>query len=198
MSSPAQVRSTDAIDAVNVALADFRSRVTAALDALDMELQRAESWIEHDRPRHWRQQIRAADDRLHEAKVALEQCLLTKVVAGERPACREEKAALAGAKAQLKYARQKAEIVKHWQRNFRHESMEFRGRVGQLRRAMDQDVPAARALLATILQRVAEYQLERAPEAFAKTATAENALPPAPSLARPASPEDATDPTEPT
>jgi hypothetical protein len=163
MSGPAQVRSTPAIDALQASVARFHQRVQAALDALDGELHRAEDWLEHDRPSHWKIQLHAAEDGLHQAKLDLERCLLM-TVAGDRPACREQKAAVKAAQVRLAYCREKADVVKVWQRNFRHESLEFRGRVGQLRRALEHDVPQARAVLMKILRRLEEYQIERPPE----------------------------------
>jgi hypothetical protein len=165
MSGPAQVRSTQAIDALQASLAKFQQRVQAALDALDAEIRRAADWVEHDRPSHWRNATHEAEDAVHQAKIELERCLLFSL-AGERPACREQKAALKAAQARLAYCRDKADIVKQWQRNFRHESFEYDGRVGQLRRLLEHDVPKARALLMKVLRRLEEYQIERPPEAL--------------------------------
>jgi hypothetical protein len=127
-------------------------------------MHRAADWIEHDRPHHWKAQTREADGAVHEAKLALERCLLMTTVDGQRPACREQKAALAEAKVRLDYCRDKAERVRHWQRNFRHEMFEYDGRIGQLRGLLDQEVPAARGVLTKIIRRLEEYQIERAPE----------------------------------
>jgi hypothetical protein len=165
MSGPAQVRSTQAIDALQASLARFQQRVQAALDALDAEIRRAADWVEHDRPSHWRNATHDAEDAVHQAKIELERCLLFSL-AGERPACREQKAALKAAQARLAYCREKGDMVKRWQRNFRHESFEYDGRVGQLRRMLEHDVPKARAVLMKILRRLEEYQIERPPEAF--------------------------------
>ena len=101
------------------ALARFEQRVQAALDALDAELRRAADWVEHDRPSHWKTQVHLAEDGVHAAKIELERCLTYSTSSQERPSCREQKAALAKAKARLEYCREKAEAVKHWQRNFR-------------------------------------------------------------------------------
>jgi hypothetical protein len=165
MSGPAQVRSTQAIDVLQASLARFQQRAQAALDSLDAEIRRSAEWVEHDRPSHWRNATHEAEDAVHQAKIELERCLLFSL-AGERPACREQKAALKAAQARLAYCRDKADVVKQWQRNFRHESFEYDGRVGQLRRLLEHDVPKARALLMKVLRRLDEYQIERPPEAF--------------------------------
>ncbi|BBO34550.1 hypothetical protein [Lacipirellula parvula] len=164
MSTPAQVRSTAAIEAFRLALVKFQERVQNAIDSLDGELHRASNWVEHDRPSHWKNQTHLAEDAVHQAKLDLERCLLM-TVAGERPTCREQKAALVAAKARRAYCQEKCEAVKRWQRSFRHEQFEYDGRIGQLRRTMELDVPKAQALLKTIVRRLEEYQIERPPEA---------------------------------
>jgi hypothetical protein len=182
MSGPAQVRSTQAIESLQASLAKFEQRVQSALDALDAEVYRAGDWIEHDRPSHWRTETHRAEDGVHQAKIELERCLLFSL-AGERPACREQKAALKQAQARLAYCREKGDAVKRWQRNFRHESFEFDGRVGQLRRLLEHDVPKARATLLRILRRLEDYQIERPPEALDAPSAAPVAAAPA-NLAR--------------
>ena len=176
MSGPAQVRSTPAIEGLQEALAKFAKRVQAALDTLDGEMHRTEDWLEHDRPAHWKRELHAAEDALHAAKMDLERCLMM-TVAGQRPACREQKAAVSAAKVRLAYCQQKRDVIRQWQRDFRHESLEYRGRIGQLRRSLEHDVPRARAVLMKILRRIEDYQVERPPEAMvasedAKTAAA--------------------------
>jgi hypothetical protein len=165
MSGPAQVRSSDAIEAFSLALAKFADRVQTSLDSLDVDLRRSDSWIDHDRPSHWKRQVQDAQDALHEAKQELEHCLLVTSVDGQRPSCREQKAAVTHAKARLDYCRDKLEVVKKWQRTFTHDVMEFRGRLGQLRRALEQDVPQARAVLRKVIEHIEMYQLERVPVA---------------------------------
>lgn len=87
-------------------------------------------------------------------------------VAGRRPACREQKEAVEQAKARIAYCREKRELVVKWQRDYRHELFEYDGRIGQLRRLLEYDVPKARALLQKILRRLDEYQIEQPPDAM--------------------------------
>ena len=163
MPSPAKVLSTDAIEAFKVALAKFELRVQNAVDVLQAELHRAENWVQHDRPSHWKDQLHKAEDDAHRAKIELERCLLF-TLNGERPTCREQRSALDAAKRRVAYCREKGEAVRHWQRTFRQEQFEFDGRLGQLRRTLENDVPRARAVLEQIIRRLEEYQIERPPE----------------------------------
>jgi hypothetical protein len=166
MPGPAQVRSSEAIEVFSLALARFAERVGNALDVIDADLRRADDWIDHDRPSYWRKTIHEAEDAVHQAKLDVERCLLMTTVDGQRPACREQRAALQQAKVRLDYCREKLDLVKKWQRNFRHDSMEYKGRVGQLRWVVEHDVPAARGVLTKIVHHVEQYQLEKPPEAM--------------------------------
>lgn len=162
MNGPAQVHSIAAIERLRNSLARFEHLSTGALDGLNAELQRAIDWIEHDRPAYWKKQAQVAADEVHQAKLDLERCLMFPV-ADERPTCREERANLKKSQVRLEHCREKCEQVKHWNRQLKHELFEYEGRVGQLRRMLENQVPASRAKLQQIVQRLEEYQIERPP-----------------------------------
>ena len=171
MSSPAQVRSVDAIDNFRNQLAKYEQQVQVALESLTAELQRATHWLKQDRPGFWKKQTKLAEDALHQAKMDLERCLMFPTVSGERPSCREERTALKQAQARLEHCREKVERVKYWNRQIAHEMLEYSGRIGQLKRMLETELPAARARLQQIVQRLDAYQIERAPIAHDPPAT---------------------------
>ena len=146
MSSPAQVRSTDAIEALQPGARPVaRSACRTPSTRSTRELRRADDWIEHDRPAHWKKQIHEAEDGVHQAKLELERCLLMTTVDGQRPACREQKAALEQAKARLDYCREKAEVVQQVaaQLSPRHRSSTTAASAS-CAASLEQDVPNAR------------------------------------------------------
>jgi hypothetical protein len=161
MSTGANVHSSEAIESVRNSLARFADQVQDALDELAGEMRRALEWLEHDRPRFWKNQIRIAHDQVHEAQQALHRCLMFPI-AGERPSCYEERAALKKAQARLAYCEEKSERVRHWQRTLQHELFEYEGRISQLVRTVEIDVPQAMAVLHNIVRRLEEYQSIRA------------------------------------
>ena len=163
MSGSAQVRSTEAIESFRGALEKFESRSQDALETLAAELRRASLWLEHECPAYWKKQAKLAEDEVHQTKLDLERCLIFPI-AGERPACREEKAALKKARLRVEYCREKGERVKHWNRQLQHELFEYEGRVGHLKRLLETDLPVAQAKLQQIVRRLDEYQIERPPE----------------------------------
>jgi hypothetical protein len=160
MSGPAKVHSSDAIEAVKMALVAFIDYVSDALTELSAEMRRAQEWLEHDRPAYWRNQIRLGSDHVHEAQQALHRCLMFPV-AGERPSCSEERAALKKAQARLAYCEQKSERVRHWQQTLRHELFEYEGRISQLVKLVEIDVPQAIGVLNRIMRHLEEYNAVR-------------------------------------
>jgi hypothetical protein len=161
MSAQANVQSLEAIDAVRNALVSFVDQVRDALTELQSEMRRVADWLEHDRPRYWTTQIRLAHDGVHAAQQALHRCLMFPI-GTERPSCYEERAALKKAQARLAYCEEKAERVRHWQRVVQHELFEYEGRISQLVRVVEEDVPRAIGVLAKVLRRLEEYQSLRA------------------------------------
>jgi exonuclease VII large subunit len=160
MSSPANVHSLEAILAVQTALRSFVEQVADALTELDAEMRRVMDWLEHDRPRYWRTQMRLAIDQVHEAQQALHRCLMFPI-AGERPSCYEERAALKKAQAHQSRCEEKLERVRHWQRSLQHELFEYQGRISQLVRLVEVDVPQAMGVLTRIIRHLEEYQSVR-------------------------------------
>jgi hypothetical protein len=158
MSTRANVQSSEAIEAVRVSLLKFVEYVTDALVTLDAELRRVQEWLEHDRPRHWKTQIRLAVDHVNECQAALHRCLMFPKTLNERPSCDEEREALKRAQARLAYCEAKAERVRHWIRNLQHEVFEYEGRMSQLVRLAEIDVPQAIGVLDRILLRLEEYR----------------------------------------
>src|SRR4051812_13005255 len=106
MSGPAKVHSSDAIEAVGIALISFIETVRDALTELSSEMRKSQEWLEQDRPSFWRNQVRIAMDQVHDAQQALHRCLMFPV-ANERPSCYEERAELKKAQARLEYCREK-------------------------------------------------------------------------------------------
>ena len=139
----------------------FSEQVGDALTELSAEMRRMQEWLEHDRPRFWKGQIRRAGDEEHEAKQALHRCLMFPI-ANEKPSCTEERTALKKAKARLVYCQEKEDRVRRWQQTIRHELFEYEGRISQLVRLVEVEVPQAIGVLNKILRNLEEYHAVKA------------------------------------
>ena len=160
MSSPANVQSLEAIDVAKNALIKFKDQVADALTEIDAEMRRVLEWLEHDRPRFWKTQYRIATDRVHEAQQALHRCLMFPV-ADERPSCYEERTELRKAQARQRYCEEKSELVRKWHGTVQHELFEYQGRISQLERLIEIDVPQAIGVLNKIVRHLEDYQSVR-------------------------------------
>ncbi len=162
MPSPAQVRSVASIETFRNALIRFQERAQGALENLSGELHRSSDWLQYDRPAYWKVQLRLAENELQQAQIDLERCLIFPI-AGERPTCRKERAVLKKIQVRVDYCREKQQRVRHWQREFQHEQLEYEGRVGQFRRLLETELPLAKNKLEQILRRLDEYRVELPP-----------------------------------
>jgi hypothetical protein len=193
MSGPAYVQNTEAVEAVRVALAKFGHQVSEGLTELEAEMRRMLDWLEHDRPRYWKNAVREAWDGVEIAKQNLHRCLMYPI-GDERPSCSEERDALKAAQMQLGYCQEKVERLRAWCRELRHELFEYEGRVTQLKELTEMDVPQGIATLGKILDRIAEYQLLQAPAAGSggrvASMTGEAAPSPSPTLGVETEPAD--------
>lgn len=154
--SSAYVHNTDAIESLQAALANFGHQVDEGLTEIAVESRRMLDWLEHDRPRYWKRQVRIAWDAAEQAKKDLHRCLMYPV-ADERPSCTEQRAALKKAQARLSYCQQKTERLKNWCHDVRHELFEYEGRISQLKTCGEVDVAQAMAALGRLLARIDEY-----------------------------------------
>jgi hypothetical protein len=160
MTGSANVQSSEAIEAVKAALVFFKDQVDQALTTNDIEMRRVLDWLEHDRPRYWKTRVRVAHDEVTAAKAALTRCLMYPIN-DERPSCYEERAELKKAEAQRAYCEEKAERLRHWIREVRHELFEYEGRTSQLVELVEAEVPLAMGTLDKLLNRLQEYQATR-------------------------------------
>lgn len=154
---PANVQSLEAILAVKAALATFHDDLEQAIATIDLEMRKILDWLEHDRPRHWRVQLRNASDEVTQARQALHRCLMYPIN-DERPSCYEERAELKKAEARLEYCTEKSERLRHWIREVRHEMSEYQGRISQMKDLVEIDTPQAISILDRLLARLQEYQ----------------------------------------
>jgi hypothetical protein len=161
MGNAANVHSSESIEAVRSALLAFIEQVNDAIVTLDLEMRRVMEWVEHDRPRHWKNQARLASEQLHEAQAALHQCLMYPKTVNDRPTCYEERQAVKLAQVRVDYCARKADRIRHWKRVLPHEVSEFRGRISRLKRLVENELPTAVGVLEKIIRRLEEYSAVR-------------------------------------
>lgn len=161
----ANVRSIESIRDFRAALIIFQTKLNDALQSMKEQVFSAVDWIENDRPRHWHQAELKAFDGVTAARVALESAKMRKETADFRPSLIEEKQAVRDAKDWLAHCQEKVRIVKQVIARIRHEADEFQGRLSQMERLVETDIPKMLGMLEAML---------RALEAYAEVNTAQS------------------------
>ena len=156
MNSSANVRSTEAIRDLKVALDLFREEVSQALASLQQEIYRIIDWLENDRPNYWRGQVQLDFNRIAHARTRLAACK-RRTVGDYRPSCIEEVKDLEQAKRKLQYDQEKVELVRNWRIRFQREFEEYQGQIAQMQNFLAGDIPRSSALLIRILNFLESY-----------------------------------------
>ena len=158
----------------------FESGAREAIEMLVLEVRRAIDWIEEDRRRYWPALVRRAEEKLVEARSALERCQLT-YGSEEAPSCHEQKKAFERARRRLRRCEEKVKLTQRWIRTVRQEVSDFEGQVAQLTNFLDSDVPRAVAALERMLAALEKYTAQHGGDrtsAIQRSATADEASDP--------------------
>ena len=153
----ANVQSIEAIRDFRSAMIMFAQQVSDSLEAMKEQVFQAVDWIENDRHRYWHQQELSAYDRISETRVAYHSAKMRKETDDFRPALIEEKEAIRAAKDRLAYCQTKLQQVKSVAIKCRHEAEEFQGRMSQLERLIETDVPKVLGLMERMLVALEAY-----------------------------------------
>jgi len=153
----ANVRSIEGIRDFRAALIIFQTKLNDAIGTMKEQVFSALDWMENDRPRHWHQQELKAFDQASAARIALEVAKMRKETADFRPSLIEEKQALRDAKEWLAHCQEKVRIVNQVAIKVRHEADEFQGRMSQLERLVETEIPRMLGMLEAMLNALEAY-----------------------------------------
>jgi len=146
MSRFARVGSVEILKRFRVSLCTFADTVTNVLDEADTEISRTMMWLKQDQFAYWKGQLRKRSEEFSRAKLALKRKQqLEKTPIGGRYSYIDEKKVFALAQSRLLEARQKMDNIRRWRQQLEQESFTYKGLVQGLARAVQADVPNARA-----------------------------------------------------
>lgn len=125
MGPRANVRTVEALKEMRVALVEFAERVGAALASADAEVSRVGQWVTHDRPQHWKREVRKREDLVTQARAEIAR---KRFVAAPNPASVVlEKKQLEKAERRLDSARRRADATRRWGGSWEREVLLARG-----------------------------------------------------------------------
>ncbi len=141
----ADVRSIEALALFRAALLEFCDNAKVALAAMNMDIERSQTWLE-SQARHWHSENRKAEDDVTEASQLLRRKKLWKI--GDRPVdTTHEEAILRRAKRRLEFVQDRQEKTTYWLRSLSDEMLDFQGPARQLGGMLEQGIPRMAALL---------------------------------------------------
>ena len=132
MGDRAKVTSIESIEDFGAALRCFQQEASETLDNLQRGVHRIVQWVQQEQKQYWKEQYRRSDQKLQEAKVNLQRCLTFKRIGDHRPACVEEKQAVARAERRKRLCQEKLEAVRKWSQAIDRAVFEYMAGVGQL------------------------------------------------------------------
>lgn len=157
MGVTANVQSIEALKQFRVALCKFVEAARSSLGEADADLQRHIFWLNDDRRRHWKEQLRKRGEQLRQAKMALLQKKLEKTATGGRPSCVDEEKAFALAERRFEEAQIKSANTTRWIRKLDEQMFEFKGLLQMFNHALDVDVVNGLAWLDRMVESLEAY-----------------------------------------
>jgi hypothetical protein len=162
MTGSANITSTDAVRAFQLALERYEADVRDSVSQMELELRRAVDWIEHDRAQYWPHQVRKASDAVAAARIDLERKELA-IRPEDKRSCYDAKLALEQAQRRLRTAEEKVRTVRKWRVEIHHKAEEFAGELAKLTNYLDAEFPRALAALERMAAALDKYTGAGAP-----------------------------------
>jgi hypothetical protein len=143
--SAAQVQSLEKLIDFQASLATYAHQAKEALSSMEMEIRRAQEWLE-DRLQFWQVEVRRAEEEVFKARQELARRRLIRI--GDRPAdTTEQEIALAKATHRLQHAEEKRTACRRWLRDLPEAVAEYQARAINYQTVLESDVPRMNAFL---------------------------------------------------
>ena len=143
--SAAQVHSLEKLIDFQAALATYAHHAKEALTSVEMEIRRAQDWLE-ERLESWHAEVRRLEEEVFKAKQELARRRLIRV--GDRPAdTTEQEINLAKAQARLDHAQEKQAACRRWLRDLPDAINEYQGHAINCQTLLESDLPRMMAFL---------------------------------------------------
>lgn len=184
MPERAKITDIEALRDLKAALAVFAEEVRTTLSGVDAEVGRVGQWLTHERPAHWKHEIRRREDKVQAAKAAIAAKQLAR--APEPVSVAQERKDLQRAQSTLDEGQHRAAAVKRWASVWDREAQLYKSSCSGLTETLERDVPMGISRLERMMQALEAYlrvsgeetadQLAQGLESGAPTDTSEGAV----------------------
>ena len=114
MSDQARISSIDALEAFRADLIQYIAKARVALEDMEGDIRRTQTWLDTDRTQHWTGQVKQWTKHLHQAEQELYSANLTSPQASNA----FQKMAVLKARRKLEEAEEKLRVLKKWRQTF--------------------------------------------------------------------------------
>ena len=114
MSDQVNISSIDALEAFRADLIQYIAKARTALEDMEGDVRRTQTWLDIDRTQHWAGQLKSWTKKLHQAEQELYSANLTSPQASNA----FQKMAVLKARRKVEEAEEKMRVVKKWRQTF--------------------------------------------------------------------------------
>ncbi len=165
MSRSANVSSIEVLKGFRTSLAKFVQVASSSLDETSGDIRRTSNWLRNDQYGYWKKQLQLRNELYVRAKLNLKRKqVFERSLSGSASSCLDEKKELQKAEKRLKEAEYKFSRTKTWGLRMEKESSDYRATVQGLVRAIEVDIPNARARLDKMIDALDAYIALAPPE----------------------------------
>jgi hypothetical protein len=155
MAERAKVSDVEILKDLKIALVKFAEEIRSTLSGVDSEVQRVGQWLTHDRPSHWKHEIRRREDKVQHAKAAIATKQLAR--APDPVSVAQERKDLQKAQRFLDEGQLRAAAVKRWAPVWDREAQLYKSSCSGLGETLERDVPQGVARLERMLKALEDY-----------------------------------------
>jgi hypothetical protein len=154
MPGQAKITSIEAIEAFRSQLVVYLSQMRPVLDEITGEVLRTRAWVEDDRGRYWKQEMRVRSRKLEDAR----QELFTATMSRMGEAAGFQQMAVQRAQRDMRLVEEKLAVLKKWSRDLENKTAPLVKQMEQLHGFLTVEMDKAVAYLDQALTALAAYQ----------------------------------------
>jgi uncharacterized protein YhaN len=159
MSEQVKISSIDALEAFRADLIQYIAKVRVALEDMEGDVRRTQTWLDTDRTQHWGGQMKLWTKNLHQAEQELYNANLTNPQATNA----FQKMAVLKAKRKLEEAEQKMRVLKKWRQTFENRATPLLRQLDPMFHLVGQQLPKGVHSLGERVKALQVYAESRTP-----------------------------------
>ncbi len=170
MSEQAKISSIEALEAFRADLIQYIAKARVALEDMEGDVRRTQTWLDTDRAQHWERQWKMWTKNLHQAEQELYSANLTNPQASNA----FQKMAVLKAKRKVDEAEEKIRVVKKWRQTFENRATPLLRQLDPMFHLVGQQLPKGVFALTESIKALQAYAEKNLPPQTAPTLTEES------------------------